>query len=498
MLEREVKLTVDGAFAPAFPPGRTDVARVEERPAVDLRATYYDTSDLRLMRNGVTLRCRTGEGPDPEWTVKLPIGAGMADGRDEVSFKGDSRHVPKDALDLVRAFARAGRLEPVVRLRTRRRRWLLRDAGGDELAELVDDHVSVLEQGRVVERFRELEIEGRGIERQALERLAGVLEQSGASRGRQVAKPVRALGDRATALPDVPAPEPPRPRGDAAAAVRAAIASGVRRVILNDPRTRLGEMEPLHQMRVGTRRLRSDLRTFGPLLDPEWAQSLRGELGWLGGSLGAVRDLDVLTHRLRREGADLSPRLDGLLAALERRRRRARAALLADLSSPRYVELLDRLVEAAGEPRLTGRAARPARTTLPPLVARSWRKLARAGRSVGPESPDDELHRVRVLAKRARYAAEAVAPALGGGARKGATSFARRAADVQEVLGELQDSVVAAGTIEAYAAGRPDDAALALAAGRMLERESRARAEARAAFPKAWRKLDRPKRRRWM
>jgi CHAD domain-containing protein len=280
--------------------------------------------------------------------------------------------------------------------------------------------------------------------------------------------------------------------------VQAAIANGVRRVILNDSRTRLGEMEPLHQMRVGTRRLRSDLRTFGPLLDKEWAESLRKELGWLGGSLGAVRDLDVLIERLRREGADLGRRLDGLLATLERRRRRARTALLADLASPRYVELLDRLVDAANEPKLIERAQRPAATTLPPLVARSWRKLARAGRSLGPDSPDAELHRVRVLAKRARYAAEAVAPALRGDARRGATSFARRAAKVQDVLGELQDSVVAAETIEAFAAGRSGDASLALAAGRMLERESRARSAARAAFPRAWRKLDRPQRRRWM
>ena len=161
MLEQEVKLSVEGPFAPAFPPGRTDVAHVEERPAVDLRATYFDTPDLRLMRSGVTLRCRRGEGDDPEWTVKLPVGEGVADGREEVLFEGSGRHVPRSALDLVRAFARSSDLEPVVRLRTRRQRGLLRDAAGEELAELVDDHVSVIEEGRVVERFRELEIEGR-------------------------------------------------------------------------------------------------------------------------------------------------------------------------------------------------------------------------------------------------------------------------------------------------------------------------------------------------
>ena len=193
----------------------------------------------------------------------------------------------------------------MARLRTQRRRWLLRDADGGELAELVDDRVSVMERGRVAERFRELEIEGRGVGRRALERIAGVLTSNGAAPAEQTPKLVRALGERAEAPPDVAAAEAPRPRDPAAHAVRAAIAAGVRRMILNDPRTRLGEVEPLHQMRVGTRRLRSDLRTFRPLLDRDWAESLRAELKWLGGSLGAVRDLDVLLERLRREGEDL-------------------------------------------------------------------------------------------------------------------------------------------------------------------------------------------------
>ena len=65
-------------------------------------------------------------------------------------------------------------------------------------------------------------------------------------------------------------------------------------------------------MRVATRRMRAILRAARPLLDPEWVRSLRAELGWLGGALGPVRDLDVL----RRSPAG------GCASA--RRRRRAR------------------------------------------------------------------------------------------------------------------------------------------------------------------------------
>ena len=41
-------------------------------PDQQLRATYYDTADLRMARNGVTLRYRTGEAETPRWTLKLP------------------------------------------------------------------------------------------------------------------------------------------------------------------------------------------------------------------------------------------------------------------------------------------------------------------------------------------------------------------------------------------------------------------------------------------
>jgi CHAD domain-containing protein len=105
---------------------------------------------------------------------------------------------------------------------------------------------------------------------------------------------------------------------------------------------------------------------------------------------------------------------------------------------------------------------------------------------------------VRVLAKRARYGAEAVAPVLGSKTGRQATKFAGRAADLQDVLGELQDSVVAHELILDAARAHPDDGAFNLAAGQLAERQVEARATARAAFPAVWEKLDRSKRRRWL
>ena len=62
-----------------------------------------------------------------------------------------------------------------------------------------------------------------------------------------------------------------------------------------------------------------------------------------------------------------------------------------------------------------------AAAALPPLAAAAWRKLKKGGRDLEAASPDADFHQVRKLAKRARYAAELIAPALGS-ARSSAPS----------------------------------------------------------------------------
>src|SRR6476619_2057050 len=83
--------------------------------------------------------------------------------------------------------------------------------------------------------------------------------------------------------------------------VRASLDLRLRAMLAHEPGTRTGEdIEDLHQMRVSVRRMRATLKAAHPLLDAPWADDLRAELGWLGGALGPVRDLDVLLLRLHR------------------------------------------------------------------------------------------------------------------------------------------------------------------------------------------------------
>src|SRR3954447_4266938 len=95
----------------------------------------------------------------------------------------------------------------------------------------------------------------------------------------------------------------------------------------------------VHQARVATRRLRSDLRTFEPFLDEKWATGLRGELRWLTAELGAVRDIEVMRDRLRGHAEQLPPSeaetVGQVLRRLDADREAARVTLLSSMRSAR-------------------------------------------------------------------------------------------------------------------------------------------------------------------
>jgi CHAD domain-containing protein len=443
--EREVKLSPGAHFAMPDLGGEALAPRV-------FVSTYHDTPDHLLARAGITLRRRVERGRGV-WQLKLPSG----DARLELEEDGAARTVPPRIAELLLAFLRRGELRPVARLKTRR------DGVRVDGAEVVHDSVSVLHGQRVERTFDELEVELIDGDERALKRLEKRLRRAGAADGERRPKLFRALDLAYDSDPG----EAPRD-STAAAALATAFRTQHARMLAHDPGTRLGaDPESLHQLRVATRRLRAFLRAARPLLDPEWADELRAELGWLGSALGAARDLDVLADHLGREAA----RLDGpdvaganvVLREVAKERRATRRRVVRALRSDRYLTLLDRL-EEAGDPPLASAAA------YAPSLTDVWRgehaKLHRAVRSLGAEPADDALHEVRIKVKRARYAAELAR--LDG--------YVRAAKSLQDVLGEHQDAVVAEARLRAVAETHPE---AALAAGRLVERERARRARTR-------------------
>jgi CHAD domain-containing protein len=424
-------------------------------------SVYHDVADGSLARAGITLRRRTERGRSV-WQLKLP----SADARLELEQPGGPAAPPDEMRALLAAHLRHGPLSPVAELRTRRRGQLV--ARNGTTAEVTVDEVAVMDAHRVADGFVEVEIELRSGDPHDLDVIAKEVARAGAVRGPGVPKLFRALG----------LPGPPPTPDDPFEALRARLRVQLTEILRHDPGTRLGtDPESLHDMRVAVRRSRALLRAGRRLIASD-TDGLNAELQWLGTVLGAVRDLDVLLERLHAEAAGLggadTKAAEQLLRALERERRRDRTALLRALGSARYLTLLDRYQAELDALEPTGEDV-----SLDALAKRELKKLRKAATALPDEPHDDELHAVRKLGKRARYAAELA----------GHDDVVRRAKALQDVLGEHQDAVVAEERLRTLAAAATP--AQALAAGRLVDREQDRRAAARAAWPKVWRKLAR-------
>lgn len=444
-------------------------------------AVHVDTDDLRLTRWGCALARYEDEG----WLLTLPAGddTGPQLVARELRFAPSGRDVPEEAADLLTALTRGARLRPVLRARIEEVTSTVAQRSAGAAAQVRDSRVVAFAGRRIAGRFHDVEVITRSKDTGArvVEALDRLLHGLGAEQSDGAPLLRRALA-AAAVEPDVVVHRATK-HGSARDAIQRAIAASVLRLLMHDAAVRVGtDPEGVHQARVATRRLRSDLRTFAPLLDEAWTRSVRDDLHRLADLLGAVRDAEVMRARL----AAATARLPGSerraarrpLASLTADRNRARATLLREMRSETYTRLLDELVDAAAHPRTSDAAAGRASTLLPSLAQKPWRRLQARVRDLGPEPADSELHEVRILAKRARYAAEAVAPV----SRSAVARFARAVAAVQDELGEHHDAVVAEAWLRESASRGSD----AMVMGELIGAERAAAAAARAAWPALW------------
>lgn len=412
-----------------------------------LLATYLDTVDLRLAGSRITLRYRSGDDATG-WHLKLPAGK---DTRDEIQVHaeevGEPGPPPGELAELLRTITRGAPLQPIAELRTSRTLLRWTDPAGGNLLEVTDDRVTarVLPSGPE-HSWREIEIElGAEGDMRLLDKADSALRKSGVQRSSSPSKLARALGDRA--------PKLPKPvRGSKASAGEVVIsylrdqAAAIRRY---DVEVRRDSYDSVHQLRVATRRARSVLQAYGKLIDRDQTRHLTDELKWLAGVAGEARDLEVLRERfgaaVEKQPVEdvLGPVQARLVSWFAPRQAKARKLLLEALDSQRYLTLLDALDALVADPPFTPLAAKPAGKELPRQLTRTFRRMQGhmdvADAHSGAER-DLELHEVRKAGKRMRYATEAAAPALGSDA----STLISHTKDVQEVLGDHQDAMVAA------------------------------------------------------
>ena len=439
-MEIELKLALDARHA----------ARLRRHPLLAgvrpvrraLHSVYYDTPDFALMRRAIAFRLRRvgyhwvqtlkAEAPAvgalssrPEW--ELPVaGSGP-----------DLAVLPPEALALLRGIDPA-RLAPVFITEFRRTTWRLEGAGG--AAELALDQ-GTIRAGTTEQPISELEIEllegaPEGLFEWALELLEQVPlrvePRSKAERGYVLCGAARPEPVRAES-PDLRAGE------TASQAWAEIVRSALSQLVANVPGflEQAEDIEYLHQLRIALRRLRgaAGLGDGAGKARPPWTAELAGVME----CLNPARDWDVFVAETlpSLEAVLGDPHLgEAFLGRAEAAAARARRLAQNCVAAPEFT----RLVLGIGRDLLVSRGESvPVKDWARRILERRWKKLHGQCRRLDELDPDGR-HRLRIAAKKLRYAADALEGLYG----KRARPFLKRLAALQDHLGRANDAVVAA------------------------------------------------------
>src|SRR5262249_31830702 len=255
------------------------------------------------------------------------------------------------------------------------------------------------------------------------------------------------------------APVGPAPDWSRQAAFKAITRSCLHQLVANKPATLRGDPEGVHQMRVALRRLRAAISLFADMLLGTQTEEMKTQFKWITQELGPARELDVFISCVVKpiaRGKPNGPGVAVLAKDLQQRREEAFARACVAIESTRFRNLVldtacwieagdwtrnpDDLTRLLREQPIVGAAADELR--------QRRRKLLKAGAQLRELDPE-RRHKMRIQAKKLRYASEFFAGAFPGkkaGRRR--QRFVAGLEKLQDALGDLNDIAVHAGLTE--------------------------------------------------
>jgi triphosphatase len=431
-----------------------------------LVSVYFDTKKLKLRKKGLSLRV----GSIGQRHVQTIRQDGFEDTglsirreweRDVNEARPDLEAARQTALEPLLGKKLRRSLTPVFSTRVERTVYPIRSNTAE--IDLIVDKGEV-EAGRRSSPLCEVELELRQGDEAELFKLARRLAQdvpvqlavaSKAERGYRLA-----AGDKLAAVKTASVAF--TPELDVHRAFQAIAAACLRQLAANVPLIRAQDAEGLHQARVGPRRLRTAISLFSPMLEDAQTEALKRELKWITGELGPARELEVFLTEVVKPLADGKERRPGvavLTRDLRQKRKGAFKRALIAVDSARFRRLAVDTVAwiEMGDWRHNGQDA--ARSLREQTIAdaggdelkRRWKKVRKNGKHIAEVDPE-RRHKLRIQAKKLRYAAEFFAAAFPG--KKPARlrkRFLSRLKELQDALGELNDIVVHEGLVEGLA-----------------------------------------------
>ena len=186
--------------------------------------------------------------------------------------------------------------------------------------------------------------------------------------------------------------------------------------VVNDLITHIGSMrenidvEAVHQARVATRKVRSHLKTFAPLLKRKKYEVIVEELKWLNAKITPTRDIDVLIEIAQKLEIENQATMHQVIIELAQERNTSIHSLANALNKKRVDALLTQLVHFALHPpikkKLLAAPAHVRKTVAVQCISNTWTLLFTEVEKLPNHPKAKQLHRVRIMSKRCRYAYE--------------------------------------------------------------------------------------------
>jgi inorganic triphosphatase YgiF len=452
--EIELKLTLPGGAAELRPGTLQRLLSASAPRMQQLETTYFDTPECWLQQRGMALRVRQVDGKSIQ-TLKVP-GDGLDGLQSFLEFEAEicgNQPVLSAVTDekLQERLDRCGlmpKLQPLFTTRVKRATWLT--TRGDSQIEIVLDTGSIgAEAGE--SPIAEIELELKSGEPADLFRCAEKLAEdipvrlgfaTKAARGYALVQNLKAGPVKAERL-------------ELSSKLSAADAFGtIARSCLDQLRANEAAIleseddEAVHQFRIAIRRLRAAISAYRKLMDEDARAVMSTELRWLQRQFGPARDLNVLIsetlmpiqERLLGQSA-IEPLLEFAKLARGDAHRRAHQAL----DNPRYAVMLLQIYRLLMTDDWRARSAgaqleldQPVRAFADSWLAKAHKKLVRLG-GKRAELSEEELHRLRLRAKKMRYGAQAFASLYRG---KRTEKYLFHLANIQDHLGSLNDATV--------------------------------------------------------
>jgi triphosphatase len=413
-----------------------------------LDSVYFDSDERFLRKHGLTLRVRHVDEKRVQTIKSADHGVGLFERSEwEQTIEGnepDLSGVKDTDLGRILNDDACTELKPLFETRIERTAYHLNGNGADIIMTIDEGQILSADSSQPVSEI-ELELkEGKPadlfkVAREILNIVPAHLEfKSKPERGYGLVEKTPAIAETAC--------DPELTAGMSAGRAFTLVGRAcLRHLVANVPAMIGRDGTALHQMRVALRRLRAAMSLFSVITGDERAIVIKTELRWLAQELGPARDLDTLILEVIKPMRDKHKNEHGFVSIAKmftRKRLKCYSRAQAAVQSARFSALVLDTAEwiEAGPWSTSEDGLQRARREMPieifaaDLLSQRCKRIRRRGRRINELDPE-QLHRLRIQIKKARYATDFFSSVYHG------KKSAKQSKKIRSSLMQLQNSL---------------------------------------------------------